>query len=256
MSNALIISSGKGGTGKTTTAVNLGVSMAQQGLEVLLVDAAMPTPDVGLHLGLPFKLRTLNHVLSGESDVTDAIFIHESGLEVLPASIHLGTFTDFDPAELAAVLAEVKDYYDWVLIDCAAGLGREVVKSIEAADKMLVVTNPELPSVADSFKAIQVGEEVKTEHMGTIITRSGRFSEELNNNEVQAVMGDASEVVTRIPEDRNVPRAIATSEPIVLKYPYSPAAMGYKMLASRITGRKFVDDRTVWDRVKCAVRGY
>ncbi len=256
MTNALIISSGKGGTGKTTTSVNLGVAMAQMGMEVLLVDAALPTPDVGLHLGLPFRLKTLNHVLSGDSDVTDAIYIHDSGLEVLPASIHLGTFTDFDPEELAGVMGEVKDYYDWVLIDCAAGLGNEVVKSIQSADKMLLVTNPELPAVADSFKAVQVANEVSTEHVGTIVTRTGRFSEELTNDEITAVMGDTAGVITRIPEDRNVPRAIASSEPIVNKYPYSPAAMGYKMLAAKITGRKFVDDRSVWDRVKCAIRGY
>jgi len=256
VTNALIISSGKGGTGKTTTAVNLGVAMAQMGREVLLVDASLPTPDVGLHLGLPFRLKTLNHVLSGESEVGEAIFIHESGLEVLPASIHLGTYRDLAPEDLEWALEQVKRMYDWVIIDSAAGLGREVVKSIEVADKMLVVTNPELPSVADSFKAVQLAEEVGTEPIGVVVNRVGRFPGELTTREIQTVMGNTPSIKGKIPEDRNVARAIANAEPVVLKYPYSPASMACKMIASHLIGRDFVDDRSIWDRIKCMIRGY
>ena len=121
---------------------------------------------------------------------------------------------------------------------------------------MLVVTNPELPSVANSFKAIQLAEESNTEPIGIVVNRTGRFGEELSNDEIMAVVGKTPGVLTRIPEDRNVPRAIASSEPVVMKYPYTPASIGYKALASKITGRRFIDDRTLWDRLKCAIRGY
>jgi septum site-determining protein MinD len=256
VTNALIISSGKGGTGKTTAAVNMGVAMAQMGREVLLVDASLPTPDVGLHLGLPFRLKTLNHVLSGESEIGEAIFIHQSGLEVLPASIHMGTYRDLAPEDLEWALGEVKGMYDWVIIDSAAGLGREVEKSIEVADKMLVVTNPELPSVADSFKAVQLAEEVGTEPMGVIVNRTGRFYGELSDEEIMTVMGDVPGIKGRIPEDRNVPKAISDSQPVVMRYPHSPASMAYKKVAAGLLGMEHVDDRNIFDRLRCFLRGY
>ena len=79
MGKLIVVSSGKGGVGKTTTSVNLASSLARHGKNVILVDGNLTTPNVGLHLGFTKFPVTMNDVLKGEANLEDAIYIHPLG---------------------------------------------------------------------------------------------------------------------------------------------------------------------------------
>ena len=87
MTKIIVITSGKGGVGKTTTAINLGAAMNYFGKDVLVIDGNLTTPNVGIHLGSPEVPINLNHILSGKADVFEGVYEHESGLKIIPSSL-------------------------------------------------------------------------------------------------------------------------------------------------------------------------
>ena len=89
MAKIITITSGKGGVGKTTTAINIGAALNSFGKEVIVVDANLTTPNVGLHLGAPIVPISLNHVLLGKAKLVDAIYEHESGTKIIPSSLSI-----------------------------------------------------------------------------------------------------------------------------------------------------------------------
>jgi len=93
MGKVIVISSGKGGVGKTTTSVNLSTALSKQGKSVILVDGNLTTPNVGLHLGLTKFPVTLNDVMKGEAALTDSIYLHPLWLSLFAECLHLRAFS-------------------------------------------------------------------------------------------------------------------------------------------------------------------
>ena len=108
MSKFIVITSGKGGVGKTTTAVNLATAMSSYDEDVALVDINLSTPNIGLHLGAPVVPVTLNHVLAGKSDLIDAVYEHESGAKIIPASLSIKDLDVVNSSKLSSVMKEMR----------------------------------------------------------------------------------------------------------------------------------------------------
>ncbi|PIN88527.1 septum site-determining protein MinD, partial [Candidatus Pacearchaeota archaeon CG10_big_fil_rev_8_21_14_0_10_35_13] len=136
-----VITSGKGGTGKTTSAINLGAALNFFGEEVIVVDGNLTTPNVGLHLGAPVVPISLGHVLSGGSGVEDAIYEHESGIKIIPTSLSIKDLKKFNRKNLLNVANKLRSISDYTIFDSAAGLGEEALSIINLADELIVVTN-------------------------------------------------------------------------------------------------------------------
>ena len=171
MGKVYAIISGKGGVGKTTTAINLGTSFNHLGEEVIIVDGNLTTPNVGIHLGAPVVPITINHVLKNKAKLEDAIYEHESGTKVMPASLSLREIEKINYKKLPEVINKLKKITNYVLIDSAAGLGEEARSTIDAADEIIIVTNPEMSAVTDALKTIKLSEEKNKIITGVIITR-------------------------------------------------------------------------------------
>ncbi len=234
MTRIICVSSGKGGVGKTTVASNLGMALNEFGMNTLLIDANLTTPHLGFHLGVPLYPKTLHDVLRGDAEINDAIFIHPSGLKVMPGGISISDLKSTSPDKLAEVVLELIGKHDYIFLDGAAGLGKEPLAGMEASDELLVVTNPQLPAVTDALKVIKLGEEYGSHILGVVLNRiSGRRSE-LTVEDVESLLGYP--VIAKIPEDKNVDDAIASKLPLVTYMPNSPASIEFKRLAAKLAG--------------------
>ena len=162
MSNCKVIAltNQKGGVGKTTTAVNLGVSLAKQGKTVLLVDADAQA-NLTMALGytktdnLPITLSDImQDIIDGKSvDVQESILHTDEGVDLLPSCVELAgvetTLIDTKNREsvLKACISEVKKNYDYVLIDCMPALGMLTINGLAAADSVIIPNQPHYFSI-------------------------------------------------------------------------------------------------------------
>ena len=248
MSRVITISSGKGGVGKTTTAVNLSIAIQQFGKEVILLDANLTTPNVGLHLGAPIVPVSLNHVLQGKSDVEDAIYEHQSGAKIVPSSLSAREMRVVPHAQLKEVAKRLKKMADIIIFDSAAGLGEEAVASMESADEIILVTNPDILAVTDALKASKVVESLGKEVRGIIVTRTRRVKNEMPLENIQDML--ELPILGVVPEDDLVSQSVIMKDAVVRTHPKSKAARAYRIIAAKIIGKTdHVEEYSVWEKL-------
>ena len=109
MAKLITITSGKGGVGKTTTAINIAAALNAQGKEVVVLDANLTTPNIGLHLGAPIVPVSLNHVLLGKAKLSDAIYEHESGTKIIPSSLSVKELKRLNHGKLKEVGKKIEN---------------------------------------------------------------------------------------------------------------------------------------------------
>ena len=188
MARIIVINSGKGGVGKTTTAINLGASLNKLEKDVIIVDANLNTPNIGLQLGAPVVPITLNNVLKGRAIIEDAIYEHSSGTKIVPSSLSVKELTKFNSKKLPEIVKKLSTMCDYVIIDSAAGFGEEVIAVLEAADEVIIVTNPEMPAVTDALKAVKVARGMGKEINGVIITRHTNAKYEMPLSSIRSML--------------------------------------------------------------------
>lgn len=238
MTKIIVITSGKGGVGKTTTAINLAAALKYFGKDVLVIDANLSTPNVGIHLNSPETPINLNHVLKEDAEVFEAIYEHESGLKIMPSSLSIKELKKTKPEKLKKYVKDFKkSSSDWVIVDSAAGLGEEASSAIEIADELIIVTNPEMPALTDALKTLKLAEEHRKPIRGVIVTRVKKDDIELSPEIVKEML--ESDVLGMIPEDIHVKKSIREKSPVVQLHPGSNAARAYKEIAATILGVEY-----------------
>lgn len=237
MTYIISVCSGKGGTGKTALTINLGMALKNLGKDITLLDANLTAPNLGLNLGFSKIPITLNDVLKGRNHITEAVYVHSSGIKVLPASIALKDLSDVYPEKLKGAYSDLKRNSELILIDNAPGLGREVVNSIKSSDEILVVTNPDLASVTDALRTVKLSKNLKIPIRGIVLTRFSEGKNDLSMKEVEGIIGE--KIISVIPEDDSVKNAIKQKNSVINLYPKSKSSLAYKKLASDLLGLKF-----------------
>jgi septum site-determining protein MinD len=230
MTRRIAIVSGKGGVGKTSTAANLAICLAQFGRSVTLVDANFTTPDLTMHFGTPLGTPTLHHVLACEYTVEQAIHTHVSGLRFLPASVAISDMKKARYHRLEKMIEKLKS--DFVILDTQAGLSSEVLSVIAASDEVLVVTNPEWPAITDALKTIILSKEYGAHVSGVVLNRVTNSKIEPNMKGLESLLETA--IIAVIPEDHAVKEAVASKNPVCVSSPHSDAAVAFKQLAANI----------------------
>ncbi|MSS74921.1 septum site-determining protein MinD [Candidatus Pacearchaeota archaeon] len=248
MAVIITITSGKGGVGKTTTSINLGAALNSFGKEVIILDANLTTPNVGLHLGAPVVPVSLNHVLSGRAKVGDAIYEHESGMKIIPSSLSIKELKRLNHGKLKDVGKKLRKMADYIIYDSAAGLGEEALASLESGDELIIVTNPEIPAVTDALKTAKVIEQLGKTVRGVIVTRVRGVKTEMPIQNVRDML--ELPIIGVIPEDKNVQAALILKDALVHTHPKSRASRAYRLLAARIIGNTtYKEDLSLWDRM-------
>jgi septum site-determining protein MinD len=226
--------SGKGGTGKTSSVINLAAALNSLGEDVLIVDANISTPNIGIHLGAPIVPVTLNHILSSKAEVTEAIYRHNSGLKILPSSLSTQDLSKVKTENLPLITKQLKKFSNYIMLDSAAGLGKETEASILASDEAIIVTQPEMPAVTDALKAIKLCEQLNVPVKGVIITRHRWKKSEMAPENILEML--EVPLIGLIPEDKNMQKALSLKAPIVNSHPRSKASKAYVETARRMLG--------------------
>ena len=234
MGKVYVIISGKGGVGKTTSSINLGMSLNDFGKEVIIVDGNLTTPNIGLHLGSPIVPITLNHVIRNEAKPEEAIYEHESGTKILPSSLSLNEIKGIDPYKITEITKKLRKISDHIILDSPAGLGDEAKAAIKAADEVIIITNPEISAVTDALKTIKIAEQMNKNILGVIITRYEGKNWEMDLPTLKDML--EIPILGVIPEDQAVKESQRMKNAVIHTHPKSKAARAYRRIAAKISG--------------------
>lgn len=222
------VASGKGGVGKTTTVVNLGVMLRAEGNSVVLVDADLGMPNLADMLGVDHD-PTLHDVLAGDATVEDAINEESEGFGIVQGTHDLTGFAIAEPTGLGDVVEELAERYEYVLLDTGPGLSHEDVLPLGLANEVILVTTPSETSVGDVEKTNELVDIVDGEVAGVVITHADQDTdpEEIGDRLGTTVLGV-------IPNDPVVRKSNRASQPLEAFDPDSRAAAAYRRLAARL----------------------
>lgn len=241
MKKLIVITSGKGGVGKTTTAINLGAAMNYFKKDILLIDGNLSTPNVGIYLGSPEVPVNLNHILSGKAEVYEAIYEHESGMKVLPSSVSIKELMKINPEKMKGFKKDFKKISDIVIVDSSAGLGSEAISVIDLADELIIVTNPEITAITDALKTIKLAEERRKNILGVIITKVRKDDIEMDSETVREML--EVPILGMVPYDLNIPESLNLRNAVVNTHPKSKTARAYKEIAAKILNEEYDSEK-------------
>lgn len=238
----IAIASGKGGVGKTNVTVNLGVAMASQGKEVVLLDADLGLANIDVMLGLHPQYNLL-HVLDGTKSLRDIIVEGPAGLKIIPAASGVQKMAELSTAEHAGMIqafSELDQHIDVVLIDSAAGIADSVVSFSKAAQEVIVVVCDEPASITDAYALIKLLSRehgVGRFHIIANMSRSVQEGRELFDK--IALVCDRFLDVTLdfmgiVPFDEDLRRAVKKQRSVVDAFPRSKAATAFSHLARKV----------------------
>lgn len=239
MSRVIGILSGKGGVGKTTIVANLGAALNNEFKKnVLVVDSNIKTSHLGLHLGLYEDLPiTLKEVLNKKSSINYAIYIHpKTGMRLLPAPLN-SKDVNFDRERFQEIINQLRRNYDIILLDIAPGLGRETIIASSVIDEGIIVTTPDIPSVTDAVKTIDLLKRFRKKVKGIVINRRKGKKYELTVDEI--INNAECELLSIIPEDANIPVSISKGVPLIVMNKNSSASFAITTLAGKIINKDY-----------------
>lgn len=232
MTKFIAVVSGKGGVGKTTCTLNVGQSLAKLGKDVVLLDANIVTPNLAIHLGHMNPEGTLNKFLRKEKSLKEIMYLHESGISLIPASPSLSEYQKTNPQKLHKAFDLLKNAADFVLVDSPSGLGYDLIQILKGTDEVLVVVTPTLSSVMDGLKTIQLAKENNNTVAGIILNmRHGR--DELSAKEVESILEHP--ILANIKYHRKVRRAAHKQAPLTHLYPRSQPAKEFMKVAQHLS---------------------
>ncbi len=237
---AIVITSGKGGVGKTTTTANLGTALALQGKKVCLVDTDIGLRNLDVILGLENRIiYDLVDVIEGRCKTHQALVKDkrvDDKLFLLPAAQNTDK-NAIAPEQMKLLVDELKREFDYVLIDCPAGIEQGYRNAIAGADHAIVVTTPEISAVRDADRIIGLLEQEQMTPPKLIINRIRKHL--MDSGDAM----DITDVTTHLSIDllgiivdsEDVISSSNKGEPIVMN-PNNRASVGYRNIARRILG--------------------
>ncbi len=240
----VVVTSGKGGVGKTTTTANVGMALAVQGQKVALMDADIGLRNLDLALGLENRIvYDVIDVVEGRARLKQALIRDKrmQNLAMLPAA-QTRDKSAVTAGQMKQVVEELKEEgFTFILIDCPAGIEQGFKNATAGATEAIVVTNPEMASVRDADRIIGLLEAEGLRDPMLIVNRIRvkmvKSQDMLSVEDVQEVLGNSVKLLGVVPDDNSIITSTNRGEPVALSKE-SVAGQAYRDVAMRLLGQQ------------------
>lgn len=240
MGEVIVITSGKGGVGKTTTTANIGTGLSKLGRSVVLIDTDIGLRNLDVVMGLENRIvYNLVDVANGSCRIKQALIKDKRNpnLYLLP-SAQTKDKTAVSPEQMKKLADELKEEYDYILMDCPAGIEQGFKNAVAGATRALVVTTPEVSAVRDADRIIGLLEGYGMSEIQLIVNRIRpdmvKREDMMSSDDVVGVLG--IELIGIIPDDENIVISTNRGEPLVGSD--TMAGQAYMNISRRVAGEK------------------
>lgn len=240
MGEVIVITSGKGGVGKTTTTANVGTGLAMLGKKVVLIDTDIGLRNLDVVMGLENRIvYNLVDVVENNCRIKQALIKDKRypNLYLLP-SAQTKDKTAVTPEQMKKLADDLKEEFDYILMDCPAGIEQGFKNAIAGADRALVVTTPEVSAVRDADRIIGLLEanEIGSTHLVVNRLRTDMVKEGnmMSSEDVVEIL--AVDLIGVVPDDENIVISTNQGEPLVDKD--CQAGQAYMNICHRILGEE------------------
>lgn len=236
----LAVTGGKGGVGKTNVAVNLALALAEAGAQVLLFDADLGLANVDVVLGISPPL-TLDNVMRREVELEQVVYAGPFGLHFLPGGTGFAALANAGTLEIVRLLGQLRALernHDLIILDTAAGIADSVLRFLQAADDVIIVTTPEPPALLDAFGLLKALAAERQRARYQLLVNMVRDADEVGQTHRSLAAaalrftGMELGLLGALPRDPAVEAAVKRRVPMVIGAPDSPAAQQLRLIAA------------------------
>jgi len=247
----IVVTSGKGGVGKSNFSLNMAIALGRIGQRVLLIDADTNLANIDILLGLHVRY-TLADVILGSAFFSDALIDGPEGIHILPGSSGVVEMVEHDEVilqRMSDAFDELEQRYDILLIDTGAGLSEGVLQFVLGADDVLLVTNAEPTSITDAYAMVKVATHrsptLKIHLIVNLVPNqlAGKDTFEKLQLAVRNFLQVEIDHLGSLPLDQNVQIAVNEQKPFLVHFPRSSASSAMVLMANRLM--KIVNDNKV-----------
>jgi septum site-determining protein MinD len=239
MGEVIVITSGKGGVGKTTTTANIGTGLAMQGKKVVLIDTDIGLRNLDVVMGLENRIvYDLVDVVEGTCRIKQALIKDKryEGLYLLPAA-QTRDKSAVSPEQMIKLCDELKEEFDFIIVDCPAGIEQGFKNAIAGASKAIVVTTPEVSAVRDADRIIGLLEANELRNPKLLVNRVRidmvKRGDMMNIDDIIDIL--AIDLLGVVPDDEKIVVSTNKGEPAVTD-PKSLAGQAYRNITRRVAG--------------------
>ncbi len=256
MSEVFVITSGKGGVGKTTTCANIGIGLARLGFKVCMIDTDIGLRNLDVVMGLENRIvYNLVDVVEGNCRIKQALIRDKrhSNLFLMPCA-QTRDKSSVNPDQMVKLIHHLRDIFDYILLDCPAGIEQGFQNAVAAADRAIVVTTPEVSAIRDADRIIGLLEAKEFEKIELVINRMRqdmvKRGDMMSATDVMDIL--SVPLIGVVPDDEEVVVSTNQGEPLIGTN--TPAGKAYQNIVDRISGKeipltKEVGQISFWTKV-------
>lgn len=241
MGKVIVVTSGKGGVGKTTSTANIGAALTKLGNKVIVIDGDIGLRNLDVVMGLENRIVfDLVDLIEKKCKPRQAMIKDKrfDGLYLIPAA-QTRDKDAINPEQMKELCDELKEEFDYVIVDCPAGIENGFKNAIAGADSAIVVTTPEVSAVRDADRIIGLLEAHSVDDINLVVNRIKmnmvRNGDMLDINDILDILG--IKLIGVVPDDENVVISTNKGEPVV-EYNNSLAGTAYSNIARRLMGEE------------------